>query len=463
MVLIWLAAGIAVIILLTAKYKVHAFFALLIASFIVGLGMHMPVTGVIGAVKEGFGGIMSSLGLIIVLGTALGVVLEHTGSTRVMADAILRRTGEKRAPLAMSLTGFIVGLPIFCDSGFIVLSGLNKSVARRTGVPMIVMSVSLASGLYAVHCLIPPHPGAAAAAGALGVDFGELILAGLPIAIVSMGVGYWWANFAGKRIKGEIGAEGLSIVGEREMKRGAEGLRSVVEAEGVATVGEMGVKKGPGVVRAFLPVAVPILLIAARSFLVIDKIADTGLLHALSFLGDPVIALSVGVLLAFSAGRSWDRDTVSRLLQEAVEKAGGILVIIGAGGGFGAVLAATHPGQHFGQLLAGGSPGLLFPFLLTALLKTAQGSSTVAIVTAASILQPVLPALGLTGAHANLFCVLSMGAGSMMISHANDAYFWVITKFSGLDMRSMLKVYSVATLWMGVSAFAMVWLGYHFF
>jgi gluconate:H+ symporter, GntP family len=444
MVLIWLAAGIAVIILLTAKYKVHAFFALLIASFIVGLGMHMPVTGIVSAVKEGFGNIMSSLGLIIVLGTALGVLLEHTGSTQVMATAILRRTGERRAALAMSLTGFIVGLPIFCDSGYIVLSGLNKSVARRTGVPMIIMSVSLASGLYAVHCLIPPHPGAAAAAGALGVDLGELILAGIPIAIASMGVGYWWANYAGRKFVRKMSADLTSTDRDAEP----------ISADG---------RKYPGVLQAFLPVLIPILLIAARSFLVIDKAADTGWLHAISFLGDPVIALSAGVVLAFAAGRSWNRETVSRLLREAVEKAGGILVIIGAGGGFGAVLAATHPGQHFGQILAACSPGLLFPFLLTALLKTAQGSSTVAIVTAAGILQPILPALGLTGAHAHLFCVLAMGAGSMMISHANDAYFWVITKFSGLDMRSMLKVYSVATFWMGVSAFALTWLGYYFF
>ena len=173
MILVWLIVGIAVIILLTAVYKVHAFFALLIASFIVGLGMRIPVTGVVTAVKEGFGNIMNSLGLIIVLGTALGVLLEHTGSTKVLADAILRRTSERRASLAMSLTGFIVGLPIFCDSGYIVLSGLNNSLAKRTGIPLVIMSVSLASGLYAVHCLIPPHPGAAAAAGVFGVDFGN--------------------------------------------------------------------------------------------------------------------------------------------------------------------------------------------------------------------------------------------------------------------------------------------------
>jgi gluconate:H+ symporter, GntP family len=359
---------------------VHAFFALLIASFVVGLGVHMPVVGVVGSVKEGFGNIMNSLGLIIVLGTALGVLLEYTGSTQVMARAILRRTGERRASLAMSLTGFIVGLPIFCDSGYIVLSGLNKSVARRTGIPMIIMSVSLASGLYAVHCLIPPHPGAAAAASVLGVDYGGLILAGIPVAIVSMFVGFWWANFAGKRFSRERIADAAVDTGTADA---VEDIPPVAGETGTAVSGE---HRYPSVLQACLPVVIPIFLIAARSFLVIDKAADRGWLHTLSFLGDPVIALTVGILLAFSAGRSWDKDTISRLLQEAVEKAGGILVIIGAGGGFGAVLAATHPGQHFGQLLAAGSPGLLFPFMLTSLLKTAQGSSTVAIITAASIL-----------------------------------------------------------------------------
>jgi GntP family gluconate:H+ symporter len=374
-----------------------------------------------------------------------------------MAGAILRRTGERRASLAMSLTGFIVGLPIFCDSGYIVLSGLNKSVARRTGIPMIIMSVSLASGLYAVHCLIPPHPGAAAAAGTMGVDFGGLILAGIPVAILSMFVGFWWANFAGKRFSRGMTDDAVTGSGSRNAVVDAPVVVVDEVASVTASAGANRERYYPSVLQAFLPVVIPIFLIAARSFLVIDKAADTGWLHALSFLGDPVIALSVGVGLAFLAGRAWNRDTISRLLQEAVEKAGGILVIIGAGGGFGAVLAATHPGQHFGQLLAAGSPGLLFPFLLTSLLKTAQGSSTVAIITAASILQPVFPALGLTGAHANLFCVLSMGAGSMMISHANDAYFWVIAKFSGLDMRSMLKVYSVGTLLMGLAAMAMIW------
>ena len=197
--LIALFAGITIIILLTAKYQVHAFFALLIACFVTGLGVQFPISNLLGIIKDGFGNIMKSLGLIIVLGTTLGVLLEHTGSTRVMANYILKKVGEKNSAFALSLTGFIVGLPVFCDSGFIVLNGLNKSLAKKTGISIAIMSVSLATGLYSVHCLIPPHPGAAAAAGTIGADYGKLILYGIIIAIPAMLVGHWWAVYAGKK------------------------------------------------------------------------------------------------------------------------------------------------------------------------------------------------------------------------------------------------------------------------
>ena len=201
----------------------------------------------------------------------------------------------------------------------------------------------------------------------------------------------------------------------------------------------------------------PIVLIAVRSFLVIGS-QDSGWLKIFSLAGDPVIALSIGILLAFLSIPNWKKTTVSKLLSEGAEKAGGILIIIGAGGAFGAVLAATKIGDHFSQAVSLGSLGLLFPFLLTSVLKTAQGSSTVAIITAASIIQPLLQPLGLDSEHGKLICVLSMGAGSMMISHSNDAYFWVISKFSGLDMRTMLKVYSLATLLMGLVTLLMVYI-----
>ena len=435
---ICLVVGVSIIVLLTAGYRVHACFALLFAAFVVGLGAELPVPDILNAVKDGFGNIMKSLGFIIVLGTALGVLLEHTGSTRVMAAFILRIVGERRATLAISITGFIVGLPIFCDSGYIVLSGLNQSLARRTGISMAAMAVSLAAGLYSVHCLIPPHPGATAAAVAISadsvkpMDFGILIAVGVLVAIPAAVAGYFWANFAGRKISVPVPEEHI-LVEETS--------------------------KPPSVTRAFLPVIVPIVLIAARSFFTIQAWGDNGgWCPALLALGDPVIALSIGVLLAFNCHRSWNRQTTGALLQEAAEKAGGILVIIGAGGAFGAVLAATDIGRHFGQTPALDGLGILFPFLIASVLKTAQGSSTVAIITAASLVKPLLPALGLATEKGQLLSVLAMGAGSMMISHVNDAYFWVITKFSGLDMKTMLKVHSVASVLMGLVSLLMVYL-----
>jgi GntP family gluconate:H+ symporter len=431
-VMIFLALGIGIIILLTAVFRIHAFFALLIACFVVGLGVQMPVANIINVTKQGFGHIMQSLGFIIVLGTTLGVVLEHTGSTRVMANWILKWIGEKKAPLAMSITGFIVGLPIFCDSGYIVLNGLNKSLSKRTGISIIIMSTSLATGLYSVHCLIPPHPGAAAAAGTIGVDYGKLILLGIAVAIPAMLVGYAWAHYAGQKCK----------------------IGGPVEAP-VETLK----KTAPSVINSFLPVIIPIVLIGIKSFLTIETGKTIPAWMKLFLIaGDPVIALAIGTVLALLVVRSWKKGDIGKLLQEAAEKAGGILVIIGAGGAFGAILAATQVGEHVSKAFNLQALGILFPFLLTALLKTAQGSSTVAIITASSIILPLLPSLGLESEMGKLLAVLSMGAGSMTVSHANDAYFWVIAKFSGLEMRPMLQVYTVATLLMGLVTLLNVYL-----
>jgi GntP family gluconate:H+ symporter len=417
----FLLLGIAVIILLTARYRVHAFFALFIACFIVGIGVGLPVTSILSAMKDGFGRIMQSLGFIIVLGTTLGILLEHSGSTKVMANFIIKQTGERKAPLAMSITGFIIGLPVFCDSGYIVLSGLNQSLAKRTNISVIAMAVSLATGLYSVHCLIPPHPGASAAAATIGADLGKLILIGIGVAIPGMIIGHLWACYAAKKLPH------VAVTQEHIPDHGST----------------------PSVLMAFLPVIVPVLLIAINSFFALEKNGNNSLQEIFLILGEPVIALSVGIILAFINIQKKTKLHISKLLQESAEKAAGILVIIGAGGAFGAVLAAAKIGEQFSQAMNLQSMGILFPFLLTFILKTAQGSSTVAIITASSIVLPLLPLLGLDSEKGRLLSVLSMGAGSMMISHVNDAYFWVISKFSGLEMKAMLKTYSVATILMG--------------
>jgi gluconate:H+ symporter, GntP family len=427
-----LLSGVALIVLLTTRLKVPAFFALLLACFAVGLLIGMPLPEIIRVGKTGFGNIMRSLGIVIALGTTLGVLLEHTGSTRVMASFILRRIGDRRTPMAMNLTGYVVGLPLFCDSGYIVLSSLNESLARRTGISVSVMAVSLATGLYAVHCLVPPHPGATAAAGTIGVDFGKLLLVGSLVAIPGMLAGYFWAGYAGRRWPVEAREEEEAVV---------------VTAD------------HPSVLAAFLPVLVPVVLIALSSFLPAGS--NPSLLQRLLLNGGQAeVALAIGVLLVLFCQRKWDRHSLGSLLQEGVEKAGGILVIIGAGGAFGAVLAAADLGKHLSNSIDLGSLGILFPFLLTFFLKTAQGSSTVAIITAASLVQPLLGVLGLDSATCKLFTVLAMGAGSMMISHTNDAYFWVISRFSGVDLKTMLRVYSTATVVMGTISFLVLYLVY---
>ncbi|MGZ3846362.1 MAG: GntP family permease [Flavisolibacter sp.] len=432
--LVFLSLGILLIVLLTTKMRIHAFFALLLACFVVGLGSLLSFSEVISSASSGFGNIMKSLGIIIVLGTTLGLVLERTGATSVMANYILSKVTSKYSALAMAVTGWIVGLPIFCDSGYIVLSGLNRSLVRKTGKPTVVISVSLASGLYSVHCLIPPHPGATAAAGIMGVDYGRLIFFGIVVSIPAMLVGHLWAVFAGKRYT------------SKETEPGDELKPDPAEK--------------PSVLRSFLPIITPIILIALKAFLLMGTSASslTNWQKVMSAVGDPVTALMVGVVLSFTCKKTWSKQSVSLLLQDAVEKAGGILVIIGAGGAFGAVLQATKIAEQFQGSLPLAWLGILFPFLLTSLLKTALGSSTVSIITSASIILPLLTVLGLNSEVGRLLAVLAMGAGSMMISHANDAYFWVISRFSEIEMKTMLKVYSVATVVMGLTSFAVVYI-----
>jgi GntP family gluconate:H+ symporter len=429
-IIIFLPVSISLIVLLTVKYKVHAFFALLAACIVMGLGAGLPADTILNTMKEGFGHIMQSLGFIIVLGTVLGVILEHSGCTNAMAAFILKYTGEKKSALAMNITGFIVGLPIFCDSGYIVLSGLNNQLAQRSKTAMPFMAGALAVSLYAVHCLIPPHPGAAAAAGTLNVGFGKLILSGIIIAIPASAAGYFWSKYATSSISSSTNQTPYNA--EKNYKL-------------------------PSPIQAFLPIIIPVILIASGAFVSIQK--NEGLFwKMLVIAGNPVVALCIGILLTLPVLRSHFKEKISGLLQEGAEKAGGILVIIGAGGSFGAILTATNIGAHLQDYLPLNRLGILFPFLLACLLKTAQGSSTVAIITVASIVQPLLPALGLNTEQGRVLAILSMGAGAMMISHANDAYFWVISKFSGVDMKTMLRVYSIATIWMGITALLFVYL-----
>lgn len=429
-VILFLIAGIISIVLLTVRFKVHPFFALLIACFVTGLGVQIPFLEILNLVKNGFGETMSKLAIIIVLGTAIGVLLEKNGSTQVMANYILGLAGTKRASLALSITGFIVGLPIFCDSGYIVLNGINKSLTRKTGMSVAQMSISLATGLLSVHCLVPPHPGVTASAITLDVELGKLIGYGIVIAIPAMLIGHWWAVHAGRKSSWDPGNKNEETADENSTK--------------------------PSVLISFLPILVPILLMAAKSIIGLISMEDSWFKDCIFLMGDPSVALAIGVILALLAVKK--RKELSHHLSASVEKAASILVIIGAGGAFGAILAATHIGDHFSNTFNLATIGIWFPFLLTCIIKTAQGSSTVAIITSSSIVLPLLPALGLGSADGHLLAVLSMGAGSMMLSHTNDAYFWVVSKFSDIGINTMLRVHTIASGLMGLTTMIIIYI-----
>lgn len=429
-----LIASIVFISWLTAYKKVNAFFALLLAALGVGILSGLPLETLVTVLKTGFGHTMEKIGLLIILGTTLGVILEKTGATLSMANSLLKLVKEENAPLAIALTGFIVGFPIFCDSGFIILSGLNHSLVKKTPYRMPVMATALATSLYAVHCLVPPHPGITAAVGTTGGDVGTVMLWGLGLAIPAAGVGYLWSVW-----------------------RGSQVTQAYAAPEVVAVVPD----HLPSARLSFLPVLVPIGLIACKSVVLLFVTGPAGahslLLSLLSFVGDPVMALAVGIVMSFTLVQKQSRHELSHWLTDGVDKAGMILAIIAAGGMFGEMLQATGMGKNLGNLLSGLSLGIFFPFLVASLLKTAQGSSTVAVITTSSLVTPLLADLGLQSPAGLTLTILSMGAGSMMVSHANDAYFWVISRFSNLETATTLNTFSVATLWMGITVQLLIW------
>ncbi len=425
-------AGIILIIVLTSWLKINSFLSLFLVSLLLAL-LVLPFPEVVPALKKGFGDTMASIGLIIVFGAIIGVTLDITGATVSMANFILHKTGNNRASLAISITGFITGLPIFCDSGFIVLSGLNRSLTSRSMSNPVFMATVLACSLYTVHCLIPPHPGATAAAGIIGANIGNLVLIGIAVAVPSTAAGYCWARF----------------MTTRSSTKPAKG--TLPGAEGSIT------QNLPSPGKSFLPILVPLLLITCKSlvlFLFPDSTSNWIKLTGLA--GDPVIALLIGMFLSFTLLRDFKRKTINHILSVSIEKAGPIIVITAAGGIFGAIIKATGTGEQAGAFLSQTRLGLLIPFLLAFILKTAQGSSTVAIITAASIMGPMLDHMGFGGETGKLLTMLAMGAGSMMVSHANDSYFWVITNFSGIEADDTLRVYSTATMVMGITAFLTV-------
>lgn len=427
--------SVLLVIGLTAKFNMHPFLSLIIASFVLGIIAGLPLTEVVEAVNNGFGNLMGSIGLVIVFGTIIGVLLEKTGAAYKMAEVVLRLIGERRPQLAMSVIGSIVSIPVFCDSGYIILSSLKKAIAKRAQVAVASMAIALSTGLFATHTLVPPTPGPIAAAGNIGAEqyLGTIILIGVVVAIPTIMAGYFWAIKAGTKIK---------VEGEDEMQ--------IDYDEVVKEFGEM-----PSAVKAFSPIVVPIILIALGSIVTFAG-WEGNFFSLLLFLGEPAVALLVGVLNGFVLLPKFDRETMNDWIQEGLKTAAPILLITGAGGAFGTVISSTNIAgfiESFGENpFFTGTLFLLVPFFIAAALKTAQGSSTTALVITSTLVAPILVDVGIQDPIPMALVVMAIGAGAMVVSHINDSYFWVVKEFSGMSVTQAYKGQTVATLLQGVVA-----------
>ncbi|WP_219701176.1 GntP family permease [Marinomonas lutimaris] len=436
---------ITFIVLATSRFKLHPFLTLILAAFIAAFAYGLPSSTIAKTITSGFGGILGYIGLVIVLGTIIGTILEKSGAAITMANCVIKLLGKRFPTLTMSLIGYLVSIPVFCDSGFVILNSLKQSMANRMKVSSVSMSVALATGLYATHTFVPPTPGPIAAAGNLGLEsnLGLVILVGVFVAAVAALAGMLWANrFANAEPDGE---------GADELKTQNEDYEALKQS-----YGEL-----PSPFKAFAPIFVPILLICFGSIAAFPSapLGKETLYDVLVFLGQPVNALLIGLFLSLLLLKSNKKiEEFSERISQGLVVAAPILLITGAGGAFGAVLKATPIGDFLGTSLSALGIGIFMPFIVAAALKSAQGSSTVALVATSALVAPMLGDIGLASEMGRVLTVMAIGAGAMTVSHANDSFFWVVTQFSRMSVPQAYKAQTMATLIQGITAMCLVYI-----
>ncbi len=444
MIVFWLLLTILFIIFATAKLKWHPFLVLILSAFLVALFYQVPLNTVTKTISDGFGGILGYIGLVIVFGTIIGLILEKTGAAIVMAETVIKVLGPRFPTLTMSIVGAVVSVPVFCDSGYIILNSLKESLAERLKVSSVAMSVALATGLYATHTFVPPTPGPIAAAGNLGLEsnLGLVIMVGVVVTTVAVLAGWLWSNRFLDATPDNIDA-----------------LDAVAVPDNMKTRDDY--SKLPSATMAFLPIIVPIVLICLSSIANLPSTPfGSGILtDILIFIGNPLTALLIGLFLSFLLINT-DQKTqqISDSISQGLVVAAPILLITGAGGAFGAMLKVTPIGDYLGTTLSALGLGIFMPFIVSAALKTAQGSTTVALVTTSAMVAPLLGQIGLDSELGRVFCVMAIGAGAMTVSHANDSFFWIVSQFSRMSVAQAYKAHSMATGIQGVTSIIFIWL-----
>ena len=445
MIVLYLLVSVLLIILLTAKLKVHPFVALLLVAICYGIVVGMPLNQIIDSVNKGFGNTLGGIGMIIILGVIIGAFLENSGGAYALAEKVLKFTGKKKIPFAMGIIGWFVSIPVFADSGFMLLAPLNKSLSKKAGISLAGTAIALALGLTAAHTLVPPTPGPIAAAHYLNADLGLVMLLGIPISLFALMMGLIFV----KKVVSKTYIDPDPKITEKEI---TERL-----------------KNAPSAFKSIIPIFVPIILIVLKSVLTSVfgyktsdyEIFPTGI-KIVYFLGEPFIALLIGCFLSLTLPKTLNKDmfSTSGWIGKALVGASSIILITGAGGIFGQVLRDSGIASTLGETLSNINISIWLPFILAAAIKTAQGSSTVALVTTASILAPMMSSLGFDTELQKAMVVIAIGAGSSVVSHANDSFFWVVTRLSGMDVNMGYRFHSLGTFILGTSAAILVFILY---
>ena len=406
------------------RFKIKPFLTLLIASFLSGIFLKIDIFETLYLIYTGFISIVLIIGPIIVIGTVLGKFLNETGTSKKMVNTFISYFGIDNIPLSLNLIGLIISIPVFCDAAFILMSSIVKDLSRITKKNIILLSVCLATGLYSAHVFIPPTPGPIAASAIINADIGLLFLIGIVVGIIVSISGYVWMKFLFKK--------------EFKINPGEIKYHDFTSDRSIVS---------------FLPIIVPILLISTSTIIKYPKLDINKLpfLKIFEIIGKPEIALLIGFIMTLIFLKKDEIQSTPQWIIKSLKNSFGILLITGAGGALGYIIRESGIIDNLNLNIATGLASIFSVFILATIIKTIQGSSTVAIVTTCAITAPILQSIGMTSELEKVILIISIGSGAMTISHVNDSYFWVVTKYSNIEMNDVLKYFSSATLIQGLT------------
>jgi GntP family gluconate:H+ symporter len=454
LLLLLVLVAIIGLVLLIARFRCNAFVALLLASLFVGLGSGMAPVKVVESFEGGVGKTLGFLGMIIGLGTVLGKLLAESGGAETIARTMVRLFGVKRLDYAVMFVAFLVGISVFFGVGILLLGPIAFTLARETRTPILRLALPLAAGMSTAHGLIPPHPGPMAAIGLLHADTGKTILwsllFGLPTALVT---GPLLARWVAPRVPVEIGGLGALAVTEAENRAGVADTR-----------------KRPGFAVALLTMLMPVLLMLVATVADVTLPPESPIRQWADFIGAPTVAMLISVLVAFYTFGyccGFNGKQVLKFTEDCVAPAAAIFLVVGAGGGFSRVLNDSGVGKAIADLAARGMGNgnlqsasmvvLFVGWLIAGMLRIAVGSATVAVTTAAGLMVPIVGLVEASGGHVNReLLVLSMGAGSLILSHVNDSGFWFVKEYLGMDVAQTLRTWTVVETGIAVTSLVLI-------